>query len=189
MIKRKSQQAGFTLFEMIIVIFLLAILLVGLLNIFDWQQKVYNLEQADIAATGTARVALNAMTFAIAQGTEIVASRNINGTDYSTGGSTIVVEVPSYDSNGDWLPSDHDYLVFTANGNRLEMITDAAANSDRKSGTKLLTDSLESFALTYNNGTPSQASQVTAIVTTRAYYRGNQSISVTLQETIFLRNK
>lgn len=135
-------------------IFLFAILLVGLLNIFDWQQKVYNLEQADIAATGTARVAMNAMTFGLAQGSAIIATRNIDGTDYSTGGSTIVVQVPSYDSSGNWLSGSSDYIVYTADGNRLTQVTEAAVDSARVAGTKLLTDSLETLALTYNNATP-----------------------------------
>ncbi len=182
-------QDGFTLFEMIIVIFLFAILLVGLLNIFDWQHKIYNLEQAEIAATGTARVALNAMTFGMAPGSAIVASRTIDSTNYVTGGSTVVVQLPSYDSSNNVIADTWDYIVFSASGSNLTQTIDAANNSERNSGTKLLTDSLENFALTYNNADPTAASQITVNLTTRSYYRGNNSTSVNLQETIFLRNR
>lgn len=183
------QQKGFTLTEMIIVIFLFSVLLLGLLNIFDWQQKVYNLEQADIAATGSARNVMNNMTFALAQGSSLISSRNINGIDYTTGGGSIVIQVPAYDVSGNWIPSEFDYYVYTADDNELFEIIDASANSARESSTKLLTESLETFALTYNNGNPTAASQVSVNLTTRAFYRGNQSVSVNLQETIFLRNR
>lgn len=175
--------------EMIIVIFLFAILLIGLLNIFDWQQKVYNLEQADIAATGSARNVLNAMTFSLAQGRSIISSRTVNGTGYTTGGGTVIVEVPAYDSGGNLVADTWDYIIFHVNGTEVIQIIDAAGSSARESGTKLLTDTLESLSLTYNNPTPSSASQVTVNLTNRAYYRGNQSVSVNLQETIFLRNR
>lgn len=189
MIIQRTKQDGFTMMEMVIVIFLFAILLIGLLNIFDWQQKIYNLEQADIAATGSARVAMNNLTFALAQGSSLVATRNINGTDYSTGGSSVVVQVPAYDDSNNWLPAEYDYYVFVADGTNLNQIIDATPNSARQSGTKLLTNSLESFALTYNNGDPTAASQVSVNLTTKSYYRGNHSVSVNLQETIFLRNR
>lgn len=186
---KHRKQAGFTLFEMIIVIFLMAVLLIGLLNIFDWQQKVYSLEQADIAATGTARIAMNHMTFAIAQGSEIVTNRNINGTDYTTGGTTLVLKLPAYDSGSNVLANAYDYIVYTVDDNRLLQVIDADSSSVRHSGTKLLTDSLENITFTYNNATPASASQVSVNLTTRAYYRGNHSVSVNLQETIFLRNR
>jgi prepilin-type N-terminal cleavage/methylation domain-containing protein len=188
-IRKQHRQAGFTLFEMIIVIFLFAILLVGLLNIFDWQQKVYNFEQAEIAATGTARNAMNSLTFGVAQGSAILASRTIDGTTYTTGGSTVVLQLPSYDSATNLIPNTYDYLVYSASGTDLHQITEAAVNSERDSGTKLLTGSLESFNLTYNNGDPTLASQVGVDLTTRAYYRGNNSVTVNLAETIFLRNR
>ncbi len=185
---RLNKQNGFTLFEMIIVIFLMAVLLLGLLNMFDWQQKVYNLEQAEIAATGSARNAMNALTFGLAQGSAIVASRNIGGTDYSTSSSTVIVQVPSYDSSGNLISGSSDYIVYTADGVSLYQIIDPAVGSDRPASTKLLTGSLETFSLTYNNPSPTAASQVSINLTTRSYYRGNQSVTVNLQQTIFLRN-
>lgn len=183
-----NKQSGFTLFEMVIVIFLMAVLLIGLLNMFDWQQKVYNLEQAEIAATGSARNAMNAMTFGLAQGSAIIASRNISGADYSTGSSTVIVQVPSFDSSGNWISGSSDYIVYTTNGTNLYQIIESAAGSSRTAGTKLLSDTLETFTLSYNNASPAAASQVSIDLTTRAYYRDNQSVTVNLQETIFLRN-
>ena len=184
-----KNQAGFTLFEMIIVIFLFAILLIGLLNIFDWQQKVYNMEQAEVLATGSARNVMNNMNMYIAQADQIEASRTINGVLYTTGGTTIVVRLPSFDASGDLLASTYDYFVFTQNGTNLNQVVELAANSGRKAGNKLLSDKVDSFALTYNNGTVTAASKVTVNLTTKAYFRGTQFADATLAQTIFLRNK
>lgn len=182
-------QAGFTLMEMIILVFLFAVLMLGLMNIFDWQIKVYNLEQAEMLATGSARVAMNNLNLMLVQGSSIVAQRTINGTDYTTGGSSIIVQLPAYDVSGNLIAATYDYVVFTASGTNLTQVMDLAANSARRNTTKTLSDKIQSFALTYNNADPTSANKVTIDLTTRAYYRGNKFTTVSLNETIFLRNR
>lgn len=184
-----KQQNGFTIIEVSIVIALFTILLLGLLSIFDWQNKIYNFEQAEVQATGSARTAMNSLTFTLAQGIRLESSRTINGTNYTTGGGSVVVQLPAYSSSGDLIPSVYDYVAYYSTGTNLYQITEAGSGSARPAGTKILSDKLNSFSLTYNNGDVTAASEVSVVVTTQAAYRGNQSVSSTLQETIFLRNK
>lgn len=185
----RTKQRGFTLPEVVIVIFLFAILLLALMNIFEWQQKVYNFEQADILATGSARVAMNNMTMMIAQGINVVETRNVGGVDYTTGASTVIVKIPSYDSSGNILANTYDYVIYHLSSGKLNQIIDASATSKRKSATKLLSDKVDSFSLSYNNTDKTLASKVTVNLITRAFYRGGHSVSATVGETIFLRNK
>lgn len=189
MISSKQKQDGFTIIEVVIVTAIFAILLLGLMNIFDWQNKVYNLEQAEVMATGSARVAMNSLNFTLAQGIQLENTRNINGTDYTTGGNSLVVRLPSYDSSGALIDGVYDYVAYYSNGSNLYQLTETGTGGARPHGTKLLSDRLESFTLTYNVGDIPSVSQVTVNLTTQAFYRGNQSVTTNLVETIFLRNK
>lgn len=184
-----TNQSAFTIIEVTIVIGLFAILLLGLFSIFDWQNKIYNFEQAEVQATGSARTAMNSLTFTLAQGIRLETSRTISGTNYTTGGGGLVVQLPAYNSSGDLIPSVYDYVAYYSNGTNLYQVTEAGSGSARPAGTKLLSDKLNSFALTYNNGDVTLASEVTVDITTQANYRGNQSVTSNLEETIFLRNK
>lgn len=182
-------QKGFTLTEVVILIGLFSIVLIGLLNIFDWQSKVYNLEHAEVMATGSARTAMNNMTIMLAQGTTLVNNRTISGTNYTSGGSSVIVQMPSYDSSGQVIQSTYDYVVYYTSGSNLYQLTELGTGSARDAGTKLLTDRLNSLAFTYNSGDFSQVSEVGINLTTRANYRGNNSVTTNLIETVFLRNK
>ena len=186
---KMNNQAGFTLMEMIILVFLFAILMLGMMNIFDWQTKVYNLEQAEMLATGSARVAMNNITVMLVQGSSIVATRTMNGTDYTTSGDTVIIQMPSYHSSGNLIAATYDYVVFNASGTSLSQVMDLAPNSGRSNTNKTLSDKISTFALTYNNADPTLANKVTIDLTTRAYYRGDKFTTVTLNETIFLRNR
>lgn len=180
---------GFTLIEVVIVVAISSVLMLGLLSTFDWQNRVYNLEQAEVLATGSARVALNNMTFSLTQGSNILQSRTINGVNYTTGGTTVVIQIPSYDSSGVLIANTYDHVVYTLSGSNLEQVVELGANSDRPLVNKRLSDKVESFTLSYNNNDPTLASQVTIDLTTRAYYHSDKSASVHLIETVFLRNK
>ncbi len=184
-----KQQNGFTIIEVIVVVALTATLLVGMLGIFDWQNKIYQLEQANIFATGSARVAMNNILPVVAQGVSIIGSRTVSGTNYTTGAGTIIVQLPSFDGSNNVIDSTYDYVVYHSNGTNLNQIVELAASSNRKISNKLLSDKIQSFALSYNNGDPTLASQVTVDINTQSFYRGSSSATAHLVETIFLRNR
>ncbi len=184
-----EQQHGFTIIEVVVVVALTATLLVGLLGIFDWQNKIYQLEQANIFATGSARVAMNNILPVVAQGVSIVSSRTISGTNYTTGAGTIIVKLPSFDASNNVIDSTYDYVVYHSSGTNLNQIVELAGSSNRKISNKLLSDKIQSFALSYNNGDPTLANQVTVDITTQSFYRANNSATAHLAETIFLRNR
>ncbi|QQS22732.1 type II secretion system protein [bacterium] len=69
--KGTSQQQGFTIMEVVIVIALFAIILVALLSLFDWHQKIFILEQADVRATSSVRSTMNNMSKYVAQASNI----------------------------------------------------------------------------------------------------------------------
>jgi prepilin-type N-terminal cleavage/methylation domain-containing protein len=185
---QSKTQSGFTLIEIVIVIFLFSVLLMGLFSIFEWQQKVYTVEMAEVRVTSSARSALAAMNSVIAQGIEIIPSRTINGVLYTTGGSTVVVKLPVITSSDEVLPNQYDYAVFHRDGQNLFQIIEANAASIRQSGSKLLSDNVHNFSLSYNGGDIASSNRITATITNRATYRGDKFVEFSLSQTILLRN-
>ncbi|HTK60098.1 MAG TPA: prepilin-type N-terminal cleavage/methylation domain-containing protein, partial [Candidatus Baltobacteraceae bacterium] len=63
-----------------------------------------------------------------------IGSRTINGTAYSTGTSTLVLELPTVDQNGDLVAATHDYVAFglsPSDPTRFVVDYDAGTNSSR----------------------------------------------------------
>ena len=185
---QSKNQKGFTIIEIVIVIFLFGILLMGLLSIFEWQQKVYTVEMAEVGVTSSARSTLGAMNSVIAQGIEIVSSRTIDSVLYTTGGSTVVVRLPVITSSDEVLPDQYDYAVFHRDGENLFQIIEAHASSTRETGSKLLSDNVHNFSLSYNGGDIASSNRITATITNREIYHGDKFAEFSLSQTILLRN-
>jgi prepilin-type N-terminal cleavage/methylation domain-containing protein len=183
-----KQAQGFTIIEVIIVLAVSSILMLGLFTLFDWHQKVYIQEEATVRTTGDVRNTLNSMAKYIAQSSNILASRNFSGTTYTTGGSVLVLEVPSVNSSDEIIPATYDYIVFYLDSGTIRQIVEAGSGSRRLSGTKKMAENVLSFSLTYNNGTPSQASNVSIDLQTSITTR-NGTVNTRVSDTIFLRNK
>lgn len=168
---------------------LFVVVLVGLLSLFDWHNKVYSLELADIRATGGARTAFNNMSDYIAQGTLVQAYRTVNGTTYTTDSDTLVLEMPALGSDGNFIASTYDYVVYNLSNGSLYEITDFASNSVRDHvGTKLLADQVQSLTFTYDTGDPTQAKNVSIDLQVKVTSRGTSSVTAHLADTILLRN-
>jgi prepilin-type N-terminal cleavage/methylation domain-containing protein len=187
------KQKGFTIIELVIVLGVSSILLLGLMNLFDWHHKVYVLEQADVRAQTSARNALLNMAKYIAQATEIEASRTVGGTLYTSGGSALVLEVPSQSGGGNSdpniIPNNYDYITYYVSGGGLYQVIEPGGGSVRKAGTKQLAEGVDTFSLSYNNGTPALASSVVIDLQTRITTRGSSSVTAHVTDTIFLRNR
>jgi prepilin-type N-terminal cleavage/methylation domain-containing protein len=183
-----KQSNGFTIIEVIIVLGVSTILMLGLFTLFDWHQKVYVQEEATVRTVGDARSTLNSMGRYIAQGSSILVSHDFNGTVYTTGGNVLVLEVPSVNSSDEIIPATYDYVAYYLDSGNIHQVIDAGSGSTRLSGTKKLASNVLSFSLTYNNGTPSQASNVTIDLQTQITTR-NGNVTTHVTDTIFLRNK
>lgn len=169
-------------------IFVLSLLLLGMLSLFDWHNKVYYLEQAEVQATGSARTALSHMDKYIGQASTILASQDIGGTTYNSGATTVVLQIPAIDNNNDIIATTSDYVVYYVDGTQLFEVLQAGTNSIRKSATKQLSDSVNTLSFSYDNADYSQVRKVTVDLQTRAQARATQ-VNTHLTQTIFLRNR
>lgn len=188
MTNHPQQQDGFTIIEVVIVLGVSTVLLLGLLNLFDWHQKVYVMEEATVRTTNDVRNTLMGMSEYIAQASNILSSRNFNGTDRTTGGNAIVLEVPSVSSSHNIIPVTYDYVAFYLENGSVYQEIELGTGSVRTGGTKRLAENVQTFALTYNNSNPTEASRVSIDLQTMIATR-NSNVATRVTDTIFLRNK
>jgi prepilin-type N-terminal cleavage/methylation domain-containing protein len=179
---------GFSVIEVLIVIVVASVVSLALSEIFLTYYDSYAYQNANINAASSAALFLNELNDLSLQADAIVGSRAFSGTTYTSGSTTVVFELPSINSSGDVIASTYDYTVLYASSTNIFRIMDADASSARADGTKKLSDALGNLTFTYNNATPSLASQVSANVTTLAISK-KHTANTRLVQTVYLRNK
>lgn len=184
----KAQNSGFTLIETIIVVALFAIMIVAIFGLFDYHAKIYKYQEALVRVSGSARSALNAIQFYTLQAHAVLASQTVNGTAYtSNGSSTMILQLPALNGSGNIISNTWDYVVFHVNGANLIETIQADPASSRNSGDVLLSDSLQSIVFTYDNNSFPLVGKVTlSLQTTQQLVSG--TVSFQTEGTFSLRN-
>ncbi len=183
-----DNQKGFTLVEIVIVLGISCLLMIALFSLYDWHQKIYLQESNSIRITESVRRTLYNMSEIIAQATSIQSSHAFSGTTYSTGGSSVVLQVPSVSSSDAVIPATYDYIAFYLSNGSVYQVTEAGSGSVRVPGTRKLAENVQTFSLTYNNGDVTLASNVTIDMQTYLATRYS-SVTVHVGDSIFLRNQ
>lgn len=188
MTTRKSyRQFGFTLTEVIIVVAISSIIILVLLELFDRHDDLYRYEQAQLAVTEGSRLSMTELNTFISQGYRIVSSRVVDGNTYTTGTTTMVVQIPSISSAGAVLANTWDYAIFTLNGEKLTEIIDADALSHRVDITRQVADTVSNLTFTYDNNDLNLARKVNVDMTT-SEQAGQQTVSNSVDQDIYLLN-
>jgi hypothetical protein len=179
--------AGFTLIEMILVIFLGTLLLLGLFSLYDWHSKMYNYQQGLVRVSESARNSSQAILEHTTQAYRVVASQTINGTVYTSSSTALVLQLPAVDGSSNVVPGKWDHVVFFASGTNLYQIISPDPASSRMGGTRLLSDVLGEIEFTYDNGDFTQVRRVAVHIYTEIQVR-DQTVTQDLQQNIYLKN-
>ncbi len=182
-----DSQKGFTIIETVVVVAMLVLILVGMLALFTSHNKIYNYETALIKATGSARAAMNDISEDALQATRVVTSQTINSTAYTSGATTVIFQIPSFDSSGAPIANTYDYVAYALTGTTLVEDFQAGSGSIRVTHTKTLSTSVSALNITYDSATWASVKKVTVDLTTSEVYRG-ETITQHLVEQYKLRN-
>ncbi len=187
MINLPEKQKAFTLVEIVVVMGLLVLMLVGLMALFTSHNKIYNYETALIKATGSARTVMNEISKHALQGYRVVASQTVNGTAYTSSSTTVIFQIPTFNSSGTAIANTYDYAAFSLSGNTLTEDFQSGAGGTKPSITKALSSSVSALTITYDNATWTAVKKVSVDLTTSETYRA-QTITQRLNEQYRLRN-
>jgi len=166
---------------------LFAVLLFAVTQLYIVYGRVIDLQKSSIRVALDGTGIVQAVREAGLQATQVVAAHTFSGVGYTSGTTTVIFELPSLDASGAVIPSTYDYVGVYAAGTQAYRITDMAPSSTRVGGTKMLTNSLDALAFTYDNASFASVASVTVDATTTATVRGTLT-QLHLREHIYLRN-
>ena len=184
---RKRPRAGFTLIETLIVIFLFTVVMAAVLQLYLNFNKTYLLQNASINNSYSAGSIVNEFQHLGLQADAVIASRTFSGNTYTTGASTLILELPSINSSGDVVSGTHDYAVLYLASSSAYRILEASASSARVSGSKLLSNAVNALTFTYGNATPSLSTRVSIDIQTQSVVK-QQTLQTHLIQQVYLRN-
>lgn len=178
---------GYTLIEIVIVIGISTLMLLALVNLFLGFNAIYGYQQIFIATAGSNGTAMNALEAAILPADQVLASHDFNGTVYTSGVTTLVLQLPAINASGAIITGTKDYLVFYTSSGSLFRLMQAGVGSVRVSSLKILSTTLNSIAFTYDNADFASVTNVTADISTQASYK-QQAVQSHLSRQWYLRN-
>jgi hypothetical protein len=184
----QHKEQGLTLIEVVISIGIGIVLMITLLNLFDWHQKIYTQQVATVRATGAARTILYNMSQDVAQANSVEASHVFGSTTYTSGTNTVVLKLPAVNSSGSVISAVYDYVAYYLSNGKVYQVNDPGTGSIRLRNAKLMGENVQTFALTYNTATPATASIVSIDLQTYIATRLSH-VTVHVADTIYLRNQ
>lgn len=178
---------GVTLIEALVSVGLFVVISLALFGVYEAFGKLYFLGSANLTAVGGSRASLTQVANLTSQAYRVLESRSVNGVNYSTTSSTLVLQLPSIDSSGKTIDNTWDYAVFYVSSTSFYRYLEKSAASARVNGSKTLTDSLQSVIFTYDNADFTQVRKVMVEIFTRAV-ENRVPVESRASEQIFLKN-
>lgn len=183
---RHRSARAFSLVEVLIVTAIFGLIIAGLTDLLVRYSIMITAQEAHVEVETSADAIVREAHAAVSSAGRIVSAHTFSGTSFTTGSTTLVLELPAVDSTGSLIGS-FDYIAFYASGTEAFRTTDAALGSTRLPGAKRLSTSLANLTFTYPTIDPSQATSTIINVRTRAETRGTIE-EQHLTEHAYLRN-
>ncbi len=179
---------GFSLVEIIIVLAIVGIIVIALVDLVRGYYAIYRTQTATVSVDTSAGVLLGDVRAALLEADHIVTSHTFSGVSYSSGTTTLVLELPAVNSSGDIIAGAFDYVGFYASGTDAYQIVDAAGGSVRRTGSRHESDTLFTLTFNYGSTTIAQATSTTVDVVTQASTSQQIVLRRHLYEKVYLRN-
>jgi prepilin-type N-terminal cleavage/methylation domain-containing protein len=177
-------QAGFTIIEIILVVFLVGVLSLVVAKLLSGQEKIYQTQNMELGVTDDARSALDDIDSYVRMADALVASHDI----YTLGSQTLILQILSINGLNQIIPATFDYVIFDLDGTKINRIIVPNVASARLGSTKSLAFRVSSLTFTYDNANPSLVKNVTTDLTTQETYVGIPTRSIQLTSRSKLRN-
>lgn len=177
-----------TLIETLIAVGLFILVALALFGVYEVYGKIFNLGNAHFSAVGGSRSVLTQLANFTSQANRVLASSVINGVNYISNTTTLVLRLPAIDVAGKTIDNTWDYAVFYVSSTNLYSFLEKNVTSTRVGGgPKLLSNSVQSVSFSYDNADFTQVKKVTAEVFTRAV-ENRVPVESRASEQIFLKN-
>jgi competence protein ComGC len=189
--KEFKEYQGVSLLETIVVIGISVVLFFIITNIFISFSRLFQIQSAMTDVEMNNYLALNRLQKAIKESDQILTSKIINSTTYSTSNNTLVLEAPSIDSGGNIISGSYDFFSIhrdSLDQSKLIFSTSVNSQSSRRPGDTLISAFVDKLIFSYNDINLNKANLITI------YLANSRSASGSKQRTasstaIGLRNQ
>lgn len=179
---------GATLLEVSVSMSIAAIVFLIVGGMFIAQGRYFAIEDAIAETQYQAFQALDTVGLYASSARAVVGSRTINGTSYSSGTSTVVLELPSVAADGGIIGGSYDYVALGLYGpdpSRFVVDIDAATGSVRADATQLKAAFVDKVIFRYNAVTATSATAIDLYIRTIKTARG-QVVRTPLGKSYYL---
>lgn len=188
-----NTKKGLTLVEILVAFVVFSLVTVLVIGVYVSHIKIYSNQNSQIEVASQSKIGIDEIVNETRQSQAIANTCSACGSD-TTSSTVLILQLWPLDANGD--PKDptsnnYDYIVFKNNpADTTQLIKKVLpdASSSRTSSTKIIANNVATLNFTYNNGTPSLASQITITLTTSQTGIGKTQTS-TQTKIADLRNK
>jgi len=149
--------------------------------------KVYQYQKAVVAVTEQVRFSSQALQDNTSQAYRVLASSTIDSQVYTSATTSLVLQLPATDSAGNIISGVWDYVVFYLSGEKFFQRVVPGVGSFRLPTLKLLSDSVTSLAITYDNVNFNLVQKVSFDVAF-AQIVAKQTVTSRFQENLYLKN-
>lgn len=178
-----SNQRGFTLTEMLLVIVLVGVAGSVVVDLFIGQNRIYKLETAELNITNDARTALDDIDNYVRPATRVLADYDT----YTTDAETLVLQIQSVNGANQLVAAAFDHVVFYLDGTNLYREVFPHASSARVATVKKLASNVTGLVFSYNNANFTLVTEVTTDLTLEEE-AGMHNKSITISSESTLRN-
>lgn len=147
---KRKLSAGVSLIETLVTVAIAMVLTLALLGLYQVYGNLYGLGRMHFSAVGGVRSPLSEIVEYVSQAHRVAESHDFGGVVYSSGSSTLVLEIPSVNADSRTVAESWDYVVFYKDGERLYRRLQPAASSARSALTRQLSDVAANLAFSYD---------------------------------------
>lgn len=179
---------GSTILELAVSIAIAALMMFILGAIFIAQGRYFAIENATADTQYNAFQAIDTVGLFIGSADQVLTSRTIDGTLYTTGTSTLVLRLPSHNAAGTLLTATYDYIAFgldASDTSKFAYHLDAAAGSALADGNFVKAALVDKLIFRYNEVDPTGATAIEMYVRTLETARG-LTVTTPLGKTFYL---
>lgn len=188
---RAAPERGVSLMETLVVIGVMMTIMVIISQIFLSTYAVYAKQTARIEADTGAVFAARTISEIARGAIEVVDSQTVNGTDYATSSTALILKLPTIDADGAIIAGLYDTVVFARDATDTDTIisdTDAATGSSRFDGQRVVTADNATMTFRLNAPDAADATRVSVLIINTVTTRG-QTFTSPAWTSIVLRNK
>jgi hypothetical protein len=172
---------------MVITVAIFTAMMAVVLGFFVSSNRSFLYQKRFVEVASAADAVMVTATEIIPPANAVVASHTFPSGTYTSDASTLVLELPAIDGSGTIISGSYDYVALYVADGKVQRVIEADSASARRSGTRALTDALQSIAFAYDNSDLTQVQAVTIDITASGTTQ-DSSLSERMTQTFRLRN-